>query len=174
MSDSDNETQDQRAALGPEPALPPTEDMAEAPVRETAQTVGPAREVEETMAAPVMQAPASANVGAPAPGLGLGTAPIGPAAPQAYGRPYRSDVGRERGGDGHRRVCGFCMDNIKDIDYKDTARLRRFLSERGKIEPRRKTGTCARHQRSLTVALKRARQLALLPYTAEHVQFMGR
>jgi small subunit ribosomal protein S18 len=66
------------------------------------------------------------------------------------------------------------VDNVQRIDYKDTARLRRFLSERGKIEPRRKTGTCAKHQRWLTTALKRARQLALLPYTAGHVRFMGR
>jgi len=86
----------------------------------------------------------------------------------------RREGGRERGSYGRRRVCGFCMDNVQTIDYKDTARLRRFLSERGKIEPRRKTGTCAKHQRWLTTALKRARQLALLPYTAEHVRFMGR
>jgi len=64
----------------------------------------------------------------------------------------------------------FCADKIKIIDYKDTARLRRFLSDRAKIEPRRKTGTCAKHQRMLTTALKRARHMALLPYTAEHVR----
>ena len=58
------------------------------------------------------------------------------------------------------------MDKIDKVDYKDGGKLRRFLSERGKIEPRRKTGTCARHQRRLTVAIKRARHLALLPYTA--------
>lgn len=86
----------------------------------------------------------------------------------------RREGGRERGGYGRRRVCGFCMENIQVIDYKDTTRLRRFLSERGKIEPRRKTGTCAKHQRWLTTALKQARQLALLPYTAEHVRFLGR
>jgi small subunit ribosomal protein S18 len=72
-----------------------------------------------------------------------------------------------------RKVCQFCVDKIKDVDYKDLARLRRFLSERGKIEPRRKTGTCAAHQRSLNVALKRARQLALLPFTAEHIRVTG-
>ena len=59
-----------------------------------------------------------------------------------------------------RKVCQFCVDKIKEVDYKDLGRLRRFLSERGKIEPRRKTGTCATHQRSLNVSLKRARQLA--------------
>ena len=72
-----------------------------------------------------------------------------------------------------RKVCQFCVDKIKEVDYKDLIRLRRFLSERGKIEPRRKTGTCAAHQRSLNVALKRARQLALLPFTAEHIRVTG-
>jgi small subunit ribosomal protein S18 len=72
-----------------------------------------------------------------------------------------------------RKVCQFCVDKIKIVDYKDLGRLRRFLSERGKIEPRRKTGTCAAHQRSLNVALKRARQLALLPFTAEHIRITG-
>jgi small subunit ribosomal protein S18 len=66
---------------------------------------------------------------------------------------------------GRRKVCGFCVDNIDEVDYKDIARLRRYVSERGKIEPRRKLGTCARHQRSLTVAIKRARHVALLPFT---------
>jgi len=72
-----------------------------------------------------------------------------------------------------RKVCQFCVDKVKVVDYKDLGRLRRFLSERGKIEPRRKTGTCAAHQRSLNVALKRARQLALLPFTAEHIRVTG-
>jgi small subunit ribosomal protein S18 len=70
-------------------------------------------------------------------------------------------------------VCQFCVDKIKEVDYKDLGRLRRFLSDRAKIEPRRKTGTCAAHQRSLNVALKRARQLALLPFTAEHIRITG-
>lgn len=64
-------------------------------------------------------------------------------------------------------------DKVEYIDYKDAGRLRRFVSDRGKIEPRRKTGTCARHQRKLTDALKRARYLALLPYTAEHIRIMS-
>ena len=69
----------------------------------------------------------------------------------------------------HRRkkVCSFCVDKIEHIDFKDTAKLRRYLSERGKILPRRTTGTCAAHQRQLTVAIKRARHIALLPYVAE-------
>ena len=66
-----------------------------------------------------------------------------------------------------RKVCAFCADKIDMIDYKDTQRLRRYLSERGKIVPRRVTGTCARHQRQLTTAIKRARHLALLPYVTD-------
>ncbi len=93
-------------------------------------------------------------------------------------RPPRRDAGGGASGGKdryvRRRVCQFCADKIVEIDYKDVARLRRFLSDRGKIEPRRKTGTCAKHQRFLTTALKRARQIALLPYTAEHLRFMQR
>ena len=66
-----------------------------------------------------------------------------------------------------RKVCGFCIDKVENIDYKDIARLRRYMSERAKILPRRVTGTCAAHQRELTVAIKRARHLALLPYTSD-------
>ena len=66
-----------------------------------------------------------------------------------------------------RKVCAFCVDKIEEIDYKDVPRLRRYLSERAKIVPRRVTGTCARHQRQLTVAIKRARHLALLPYISD-------
>lgn len=66
-----------------------------------------------------------------------------------------------------RKVCAFCVDKIDHIDYKDTARLRRFISERAKILPRRITGTCAMHQRKLTLAIKRARHIALLPYSSE-------
>ncbi len=66
-----------------------------------------------------------------------------------------------------RKVCSFCVDKVTVIDYKDVAKLRRFLSERGKILPRRTTGTCAAHQRQLTTAIKRARHVALLPYVAD-------
>ena len=73
-----------------------------------------------------------------------------------------------RGGrKGHRKVCQFCVDKIEHIDYKDVARLRRCMSERAKILPRRVTGTCARHQRDLTTAIKRARQIALLPFISD-------
>lgn len=71
---------------------------------------------------------------------------------------------RRGGRKGRKKVCAFCVDKIHDIDYKDVPRLRRYLSDRGKIVPRRVTGTCARHQRQLTVAIKRARHLALLPF----------
>ncbi|AZT89830.1 30S ribosomal protein S18 [Caldicellulosiruptor changbaiensis] len=66
-----------------------------------------------------------------------------------------------------KRVCSFCVERIYDIDYKDVNRLKKFLTERGKIMPRRTTGNCARHQRQLTRAIKRARILALLPFIVE-------
>ena len=68
----------------------------------------------------------------------------------------------------HRRkkVCIFCQDKVNEIDYKDIVKLRKFISERAKILPRRVSGTCALHQRQLTVAIKRARQMALLPYVS--------
>ena len=86
---------------------------------------------------------------------------------------------RERQGGGRgertsrRKVCQFCHDHVREIDYKDASRfMKRYISDRGKIEPRRKTGTCAKHQRRLSVALKEARFMALLPYTAEHMRGM--
>lgn len=88
----------------------------------------------------------------------------------------RDERPRRRGGGGRfgrRRVCSFCVDKVQHIDYKETGRLRRYVSDRAKIEPRRKTGTCARHQRMLTLALKRARHIALLPFTAQHIQLTG-
>lgn len=72
-----------------------------------------------------------------------------------------------------RKICLFCRDNIEHIDYKDAAKLRPYITDRGKISPRRKSGTCARHQRALTNAIKRARHLALLPFVASHLQRTG-
>lgn len=72
-----------------------------------------------------------------------------------------------------RKVCTYCSEKIETIDYKDAAKLRQYISERGKIEPRRKTGTCAKHQRAIAVAVKRARHLALLPYVSAHVNKTG-
>ena len=66
-----------------------------------------------------------------------------------------------------KKVCAFCVDKVESIDYKDTQKLRKFTSDRAKILPRRVTGTCARHQRELTTAIKRARQVALTPYTSD-------
>ena len=79
-------------------------------------------------------------------------------------RPERDN---RRGRKGRKKVCAFCVDKVEVIDYKDIGKLRRYLSERAKILPRRVTGTCARHQRGLTVAIKRARHLALLTYTSD-------
>lgn len=72
-----------------------------------------------------------------------------------------------------RKVCSFCVDKVVYIDYKDVNRIRRYISDRARIEPRRKTGTCAKHQRGLALALKRARHLAMLPFTGEHIYVMG-
>lgn len=66
-----------------------------------------------------------------------------------------------------KKVCTFCVDHVDDIDYKDVAKLRRFITEKGKILPRRMSGVCAKHQRTLAVAIKRARVMALLPYKAD-------
>jgi small subunit ribosomal protein S18 len=71
-----------------------------------------------------------------------------------------------RGGK-RKRVCQFCVDKIAYADYKEANRLSKYLTERGKILPRRISGNCARHQRQVTVAIKRARQVALMPYTTE-------
>jgi small subunit ribosomal protein S18 len=68
---------------------------------------------------------------------------------------------------GKKKICSFCVEKMEHIDYKQGEKLRRFITERGKILPRRISGNCAGHQRQLTTAIKRARQMALLPYTAE-------
>ena len=104
-----------------------------------------------------------------------------PAAAPGPRRPGDRPAGARRGGKREyrgrytprRKVCSFCADKIPVVDYKDVGRLRRYLSERGKIEPRRKTGTCAKHQRRLSNALKRARFLALLPYTPNQAERIG-
>ncbi|NLW21767.1 MAG: 30S ribosomal protein S18 [Tissierellia bacterium] len=66
-----------------------------------------------------------------------------------------------------KRVCSFCTDKVEHIDYKDVSTLKKYVTERGKIIPRRISGNCAKHQRELTKAIKRARQIALMPYTAD-------
>ena len=76
-------------------------------------------------------------------------------APKKYKKPAR------------KKVCQFCADHLDEVDYKDIAKLKRYITEKGKILPRRQTGTCARHQRAVTTAIKRAREMALLPYVGE-------
>jgi small subunit ribosomal protein S18 len=97
-----------------------------------------------------------------------GERPDRPDRPERSGGPRFG--GRGRDFRSRRKVCAFCVDHVREIDYKDVARLRRYISDRAKIEPRRKTGTCAKHQRRLTVALKNARHMALLPYTAAQIR----
>lgn len=85
---------------------------------------------------------------------------------------YRSNRGDREGRGrnprrGRRRVCSFCADKVEFIDYKDTAKLRKYVTERGKILPRRISGNCAKHQREMTESVKRARIVALLPYTSD-------
>jgi len=86
----------------------------------------------------------------------------------AYESTGRSSAGAPRRRFGRRKICRFCADKGQQIDYKDINTLRYYLSERGKIVPRRISGTCALHQRQLAEAIKNARQIALLPYTASH------
>lgn len=76
-------------------------------------------------------------------------------------------VKREKGRRPKKKICSFCVDKVKDIDYKEIPKLRRYITERGKILPRRISGNCAKHQRQVTLAIKRARNIALLPFTAE-------
>lgn len=102
-----------------------------------------------------------------------------PAAPQQSAPERRPSGPRPSGPRGERRggkfqprpkVCQFCVDKVKTIDYKQADQLRRFVSERGKIRPRRQTGTCAKHQRHLTTAIKRARHLAMLPFVGQQAR----
>ena len=124
----------------------------------------PAAELEQPAATPA-KPPARATVAAPERGAER-------RAPRE--REAGDDRQRRRGGGGfgrgRRRACVMCVEKMTFIDYKDFSFLRRFLSDRGRIESRRKSGTCAKHQRGLAQAIKRARHLALLPYTAEHVR----
>ncbi|MGE5138568.1 MAG: 30S ribosomal protein S18 [Rudaea sp.] len=102
-----------------------------------------------------------------------GDRPPRPAGERRPERPMggpREGRGPRRFGPPPRRYCIFCKDPNKKIDYKNGDMLRRYLTERGKIRPRRKIGTCARHQRQLSLAIKRARHLALLPYAPEHIR----
>ena len=85
----------------------------------------------------------------------------------AFNKTNADSTMRRRGGRRRKKVCVYCADKNAVIDYKDVNKLKRYVSERGKILPRRITGNCAKHQRALTVAIKRARHLALMPYVAD-------
>ena len=85
----------------------------------------------------------------------------------AYGDRPERDNRRPGGRKGRKKVCSFCVDKIETIDYKDVEKLKKYVTERGKILPKRITGTCAMHQREVTTAIKRARIIALLPYVAD-------
>ncbi len=89
------------------------------------------------------------------------------------GRGADGDDPRRGGGGRRRRVCIMCADKIKIADYKNASFLRRFVSDRGRIDTRRRTSACAKHQRAISRAIKRARHLALIPYTAEHIRSSG-
>lgn len=87
------------------------------------------------------------------------------------GGPSRGGPGGRRGRPrffARRKVCGFCVDHVEYIDYKHVERLRRYITDRFKIESRRKTGVCSKHQRGLATAIKRARHLALIPFSPDH------
>ncbi len=113
-----------------------------------------------TSESPQPRPEAAAEGGAPRPPVPM--APRGPRPSYGGGRPSYGGGDRGSGGPGgprrsRRKVCSLCVDKVQKIDYKDVGRIRRYISERGKIDPRRKSGSCAKHQRMLTTALKRAR-----------------
>lgn len=120
-----------------------------------------------TQAAPAAAPAEAAPAAAPAPAANPAPAQSGPA-PSA---PYEGQQTRRPAGGGRRfsrrKVCQFCADKVDYIDYKDTKRIRKFMTDRGKILPRRITGNCAAHQRMLTNAIKRARVVALVPFKSE-------
>ncbi len=135
----------------------------------TQQTATPSSPAPSAPAAPRPAAPrpAGPRPGAPRPG-----APRQGGAPAGGRPPFRSGGFQRRRGRpryyARRKICSFCVDKITHIDYKDVARLRRFISDRYKLEARRKTGVCAKHQRALSRAVKRARAIALIPYSPDH------
>jgi small subunit ribosomal protein S18 len=153
MSDQTNQPAEQ-------PAAPP----------EAAPTEGASAPVSAEGAPAPAAAPAPAE-GAPAPAPAPARGPGGytPGGPGGHGGPRRGGPGGPGGGKrfARRKVCHFCVEKVDFIEYKDGKTLRRFVSDRGKILPRRITGTCQAHQRWLTVAIKRARNIALLHYTTD-------
>ena len=150
-----------------EPKIAKAEDVKEAAPADAvpAKEAAPVEEAPAKEAAPEAAKPAAAATAAPR--TERTERPSG-GDNRSYGdrgdRPsYRQGGPRQR----RKKVCQFCVDRQEAIDFKDTGRLRKFISERAKIIPRRVTGTCARHQRELTTAIKKARQIALLPYVSD-------
>lgn len=131
-----------------------------------------------------MATDATEGASVPAPTTDTGSAANSTASRPSAPRPTRpafrpgSRTPRPGGARGGRRfgrpkACPLCIEKAKEIDYKDAAKLGRFISDRGRMETRRRTGMCAKHQRMLSQAIKRARHLALLPYTASHIYATG-
>ena len=194
---SEEDASEAQGAPVAETAAPAEQPSAEAGQSATADT--PASESEPPAATmPVAEAeqpgtaaePPSAEAGQTATADAPASESALPAAAAPAGQPVAPSVGSagfaprserrssgppERGGRhfGRRKFCTFCVEKAKSVDYKDPSKLRRFVSDRGRIEGRRRTGVCAKHQRWLAVALKRARHLALLPYTPEHIRSSG-
>ncbi len=182
MNPEERESPEQAPLADQDPAgdvAPPAEQEQAAPAAGQAEQEPPAPE-----AAPVEQQPSASEAPNVEQQQPAETAPAERARerpPSGAGRPERPRGGgpperRRRGGGGgfrRRKVCAFCVEKARTIDYKEPAKLRRYLSDRGRIEARRRTGTCAKHQRWLSTALKRARHLALLPYTQEHIRVTG-
>ena len=120
---------------------------------------------------PASPGPRPAGPGGPRPAAGGGRPPFrggGGGGGQGGGQGgFQRRRGRPRFY-ARRKICTFCVDKVKHIDYKDVGRLRRFISDRSKMEARRKTGVCSKHQRALSRAIKRARILALIPFSPDH------
>lgn len=141
---------------------PEEREALETPEGEQKQPAEPAEPATATELAPAQPEPIVAS-GPPRPIGGVGRG----------GRARSEGPERRQRRFGRRKVCAFCIEKVRAIDYKDPLKFRRYVSDRGRIEPRRKTGTCTKHQRWLSLALKRARHLALLPYTPEHIRLTG-
>ena len=179
MTTENTETADTQAAAPPapeaaaqpaEPAAAPAESTEAVPAEATAPPSVTAESAEA--AAPAVQAdaaPAGADQQPASPASGDSRPSAGP----AQGGSFRDSRPGPRGGGrrgrgryfSRRRVCSFCVDHVTTIDYKDVAPLRRYVSDMFKIEGRRKTGTCAKHQRALATAIKRARHIGLIPFS---------
>lgn len=129
-------------------------DLSEREIKNNAEELEDLQEQDAVEEAPESEAPAVAEA---------------PRAAAEGPRAGGEERPRRRGGR-RRRVCIMCADKIKVVDYKNVAFLRRFISDRARIDTRRKTSACAKHQRAVARAIKRARQVALLPYTPEHIR----